>query len=116
MKEDRKYERIPKCIPMRYAPPAPKSAEPCDLDAILLNMSSGGIYFRSKDQLELSPGQLIKFTMDISTDTTLPEKPVFCYFKGEGKVIRIDPPKGYHNTFGVAVEFLNPLGGSRKGV
>jgi len=53
--------------------------------------------------------------MDISSDTTLPEKPACFFFKGCGKVIRIDPPHGYHTFFGVAVEFLTPLGTSQGG-
>lgn len=81
-------------------------------------MSSGGIYFRCKDEPTFEVGHIIEFTMDISTDTTLSEKPAYCYFKGRGKVIRIDPPQGYHTFFGVAVEFLTPLGkllGEKKG-
>jgi hypothetical protein len=99
---------------MKYKAPGPESPE-TEPQVVLSNMGQGGIYFRCKDEPTFEPGQIIEFTMDISTDTTLTEKPAFSYFKGRGKVIRIDPPQGYHTFFGVAVEFLNPLGSS-KGV
>ncbi len=110
--EKRKYKRVPKCIAMKYKATGPESKE-SEPAAILSNMSSGGIYFRCKEEPAFEPGQIIDFTMDISTDTTLTEKPAFCYFKGRGKVIRIDPPQEYHTFFGVAVEFLTPLGTSK---
>ena len=98
---------------MKYKTDIHESEEPPEPKAVLSNMSSGGIYFRCKDQPKLEIGQIIEFTMDISSDTTLSEQPTYCYFKGQGKVIRMDPPKGYHTFFGVAVEFLNPLGTSQ---
>ena len=110
--EKRKYKRVPKCIAMKYKATGPESEESSDPPAILSNMSSGGIYFRCKDEPKFEPGEVIEFTMDISTDTTLPEKPAYFYFRGKGKVVRIDPPHGYHTFFGVAVEFLTPLGTS----
>jgi hypothetical protein len=110
--EKRKHKRVPKCIAMKYRAAGPESKE-SEPPAILSNMSSGGIYFRCKEEPEFEPGQIIEFTMDISTDTTLPEKPAFCYFRGRGTVIRIDPPQGCHRFFGVAVEFLTPLGTSK---
>lgn len=116
--EKRKHKRVPKCIAMKYEATGPDAAGPAEPPAILSNMSSGGIYFRCKEEPTFEPGQIIDFTMDISSDTTLMKKPAFCYFKGRGKVIRIDPPHGCHTFFGVAVEFLTPLGtakGEKRG-
>lgn len=112
--EKRKYKRVPKCIAMKYKAPGPGPAE-SEPAAVLSNMSEGGIYFRCKDEPTFKPGHIIEFTMDISTDTTLSEQPAYFYFKGSGKVIRIDPPQGYHTFYGVAVEFLAPLGTSQGG-
>jgi c-di-GMP-binding flagellar brake protein YcgR len=113
--EKRKYKRVPKCLAMKYKTDIHKSEESPEPTAVLSNMSSGGIYFRCKDEPAFEVGQIIEFTMDISSDTTLPEKPACFFFKGCGKVIRIDPPHGYHTFFGVAVEFLTPLGTSQGG-
>jgi len=112
--EKRKYKRVPKCLAMKHKAVKPESGEPSEPTAVLANMSSGGIYFRCKDEPKYEIGQLIEFTIDISSDTTLSKQPAFFNFKGQGRVIRIDPPKDFHTFYGVAVEFLTPLGTSQE--
>ena len=109
----RKHHRISKLLPLKFKADLPQSEDPQETPGFLKNISLGGIYFKCKEPPTFAPGHIIDFNIDTANDTSLTEKCNHFIFKGQGKVIRIDPPGPTSFYYGVAVEFLTPLDMSR---
>jgi hypothetical protein len=107
--DKRKHRRISKLLPLKFKTDLPKAEEAQETPGFLKNISSGGIYFKCKEPPTFGPGHIIDFNIDTSNDTNLTEKGNHFMFKGQGKVIRIDPPGPNSSYYGVAVELLTPL-------
>ncbi|MFZ5449815.1 MAG: PilZ domain-containing protein [Thermodesulfobacteriota bacterium] len=113
--EKRKHRRTPKLLPLKFKHEELQAEEPKEYPAFLKNISLGGIYFKCKEAPSFSAGHLIEFNIDTSNDTSLTDKSDRFIFKGQGKVIRIDPPGPNSYYYGVAVQFLTPLDMTRFG-
>ena len=107
--EQRRFRRIPKLQPMKFKAIVPESDDSKEIPAFLQDFSLGGIFFKSKEPPTFAVGHAIDFHIDTTSRRSPTEKPDYHYFKGQGKVVRIEPPGAQSSFFGIAVEFLTPM-------
>jgi hypothetical protein len=107
--DKRKHQRIHRLLPLKFKLDQSQPHDSEEAPGFLKNISLGGIYFKCKEQPTFTPGHIIDFNIDTSNDVSLTEKSEHFIFKGQGRVIRIDPPGDNSIYYGVAVEFLSPL-------
>jgi len=86
-----------------------KSAKSPKRQGVVGNISLGGMFFQCKEPPKVEQGQVLEFTVAISSGLLATDQHEISYFKGEGAIVRIDPPKGGSPFFGVAVQFSQPL-------
>ncbi|MEW6658368.1 MAG: PilZ domain-containing protein [Thermodesulfobacteriota bacterium] len=107
--EKRKHPRLPKCLPLEFEVGRSKSAKPSKRQGVLGNISLGGMFFQCKEPPKVEQGQVLEFTVAISSGPLAADHHEVSYFKGEGAVVRVDHPKEGSPFFGIAVQFSQPL-------
>ena len=107
--ERREHIRFYFSLPMEFWVKVPETEESWESQAILKNISQGGLYFECETVPQLKRGNIIDFTF-----ITDPPKYSFINspIKTQAVVKRIEPRVAGTSNFGVAVQFLsNPLFG-----
>jgi len=107
--DKRKHPRLPKCLPLEFEAGQAKSAKSSKRQGVVGNISLGGMFFQCKEAPKLENGQILEFTVAISSGPLATDHHEVSYFKGEGSVVRVEPPKEGSPFFGVAVQFSQPL-------
>jgi hypothetical protein len=105
--ERREHIRFYFSLPMEFQVKVTETEEFWESQAILKNISQGGLYFECETVPQLKRGNVIDFTF-----TTDPPKYSFINspIKTQAVVKRIEPHVAGTSNFGVAVQFLsNPL-------
>jgi c-di-GMP-binding flagellar brake protein YcgR len=103
----RRHRRIAKTMSLEYQVKEGEEAE-SQGQGTLKDISFGGIYFKCNKIENFRLGQIITFDV-ISKNPSYSSEPPCVTFRGQGKVIRIDPPEKGSSFYGVAVEFLEIL-------
>jgi len=104
----RKHPRFPKCVPLEYEMQG-KSAKYPKGQGVLSNISLGGMFFKCASPLKLESGQMLEFTVAIASGPASPGYRETSYFKGQGSIVRIEPPEEGSPFFGIAIQFSQPL-------
>ena len=107
--ERREHIRFYFSLPMEFRVKVPETDESWESQAILKNISQGGLYFECETVPQLKRGNVVDFTF-----ITNPPKYSFINspIQTQGVVKRIEPRVAGSSNFGVAVQFLsNPLFG-----
>ncbi len=107
--DNRKHPRLPKCLPLEYEVGRSKSAKSPKKQGVLGNISLGGMFFQCKEPPKLEAGQILEFTVAIASGPAATDHHEISYFKGQGSIVRIEPPKEGSPFFGIAVQFSQPL-------
>jgi hypothetical protein len=107
--DHRKHPRLPKCLPLEFDVGPSKSAKSPKRQGVLGNISLGGMFFQCKEPPKMEQGQILEFTVAISSGPQTPDHHEVSYFKGEGSVVRVEAPKEGSPFFGIAVQFSQPL-------
>lgn len=107
--DQRKHPRLPKCLPLEFK--AGQAAKSSKTQGVVGNISLGGMYFQCSEPPKLASGQILEFTVAISSDNPLAtdHHHEVSYFKGSGSVVRVESPKKGSPFYGIAVQFSQPL-------
>lgn len=105
----RKHPRLPKSLPLQYEKGQEESAKSSKGQGVLGNISLGGMFFKCAGPLHLESGQTLEFTVAIADSPAAPGRHETSFFKGQGSIVRIDPPEEGSPFFGIAVQFSQPL-------
>jgi c-di-GMP-binding flagellar brake protein YcgR len=105
----RKHPRLPKSLPMEYQVGPKKSAKSPQGQGVVGNISLGGMFFKCAGPLKLESGQTLEFTVAMACNPAAPGPHETSFFKGQGTVVRIEPPEEGSPFFGIAVQFSQPL-------
>lgn len=109
MIERRQHTRVYISLPMEYQVQLSDSEDGWASQAVLKNISQGGLYFECQGLPQLKRGTIGEFTFN-----TIPPKYSFINspIRAQGVVKRIEPRVAGSSNFGVAVQFLSgPLFG-----
>ncbi len=107
--ERREHIRFYFSLPMEFQVRVPDTDEAWKSQAILKNISQGGLYFECETVPQLKRGNIVDFTF-----ITNPPKYSFINspITAQAVIKRIEPGVAGSGNFGVAVQFLtNPLFG-----
>ncbi|RJR47910.1 MAG: PilZ domain-containing protein [Deltaproteobacteria bacterium] len=107
--DKRKHPRLPKSLPMQYEAGPKKSARSPKGQGVVGNISLGGMFFKCAGPLKLESGQTLEFTVAMACNPAAPGPHETSFFKGQGTVVRIEPPEEGSPFFGIAVQFSQPL-------
>jgi hypothetical protein len=105
--DKRRHPRLHLQLPIRFIVAQPEMRDSQDGEAILKDISCGGILFQVEPPLPVEPGQIREFSFFL-----VPEKAGhrdLAHFHAQGLVLRIDPPDPNNSAYGVAVQFLSAL-------
>lgn len=105
----RKHPRLPKSLPMEYKAGPKKSAKSPKGQGVVGNISLGGMFFKCAGPLKLESGQILEFTVAMACNPAASGPHETSFFKGQGTVVRIEPPEEGSPFFGIAVQFSQPL-------
>jgi hypothetical protein len=94
---------------MQYCATPEETGESEGGAAVLKDISLGGIYFKVRDPVSFKTGQVLEFTIRTSSHDPMAGGEEPSSLKGEGKIVRLDPPAKGSPFFGVGVQFMQPL-------
>ena len=106
---NRKHPRLPKCLPCEFDCGQSQPGKSPKKKGVVGNISLGGMFFQCKEPPKLEQGQILEFTVAISSETRVTDHHEVSYFKGAGSVVRVETPKEGSPFFGIAVQFSQPL-------
>ena len=95
-------------LPIKYQVGLLESAETCDGEGILKNISSGGAYFTCEAHLHLEPGDVRNFSFT-STYPSHVNRRQNSRFQAVGVVLRVEKPADDQAACGIAVKFITQL-------
>jgi hypothetical protein len=92
-------------LPIEYQVSLQDSVDSWSSQAVLKNISLGGLYFVSDGPPSLQPGNVADFVFKFLHGN--PNPLITREIRGKGMVKRVVPPNERSPNFGVAVEFLS---------
>ena len=105
--DQRRHPRLHLHVPIRFIVEQPEKRDSQAGQAILKNISYGGMLFLVEPPVPVKRGQVREFSFYLH-----PEKRKECdlaHFQAQGVVLRVDPPVATASAYGVAVQFLSAL-------
>jgi len=90
VREKRRHPRLHLQLPVRFIVEQPETQEFQDGEAMLKNISYGGILFAVEPPLPVEPGQIREFPFSLTPENA--EPPDRSHLHAQGLVLRIDPP------------------------
>lgn len=107
MGDKRRHNRLVLTLPVRFHDASEDVGEELGGLGVLKNISLGGLYFECPPPVNITPGQILQFTIAAS----LPSLDLLgtSHLAARGEVLRLDQLLGSDRACGVAVRFLEEL-------